>query len=140
LGFLNPAHFTFNGFVLGSTANAGRGQCSGPGIEDVDLALDKNWTLPIGGHGGRFFAEHPKLQFRLETFNLFNHPMFRFNGSNLALQFNCSNVATMTGCPTLVNNTIVGGTATPGTNNFGQLPFASSIGNREIQYALKFIF
>lgn len=139
LQFLNPAHFTFDGFVLGSHANSGRGECSGPGLADMDLAIDKNWTLPIGGHGGRFFAEHPKLQFRLETFNLLNHPMFRFNGSNLALTFTCANVTTKTGCPTLVNNTIQGGTVQTGTP-FGQYPFASSIGNREIQYALKFIF
>lgn len=140
LQFLNPEHFTLNGAVIGTEANSGIGQCPGPGLQDLDFALDKNFVLPIGGNGGRFFPEHPKLQFRLETFNLLNHPMFRFNGSNLAVSFQCADPVKLINCPTLVGNTISGGVVNYAVDNFGKLPLASNIGNREIQYALKFIF
>jgi len=38
----------------------------GPGYQNWDTALDKNW----------YFAHTMRLQFRLETFNTFNHPNF----------------------------------------------------------------
>lgn len=124
LHWLNTAAFTMNGYVLGSPPPGGIGQCHGPGIQDVDFSIDKNWTL----------HENVKLQFRLETFNLFNHPMFRFGspGSD-------SNVTFTGNGGQIVNNVVQGTTLQPGST-FGDTPFSSNLGNREIQYALKVIF
>ncbi|MEJ2006815.1 MAG: carboxypeptidase regulatory-like domain-containing protein [Acidobacteriota bacterium] len=45
----------------------GRNALTGPGRNDTDLALIKNWKVPQFGEAGG-------IQFRLETFNTFNHP------------------------------------------------------------------
>ena len=125
---INPAAFTYNGFVLGGLPNAGPGQCAGPGTADVDFALDKNWNVPW--HGGKFLGESARMQFRLESFNLFNHPMFRYNNTNLSFQSDGGS---------LVNNTIQGSTLQSGSQ-FGHTPLASTIGNREIQFAMKLLW
>ncbi|HET8826138.1 MAG TPA: carboxypeptidase regulatory-like domain-containing protein [Terriglobales bacterium] len=124
LHWLNTAAFTMNGYTLGSPPPGGIGQCHGPGIQDVDFSIDKNWTL----------HENIKLQFRLESFNLFNHPMFRFGspGSD-------SNVTFTGNGGQIVNNVVQGTSLQPGST-FGDTPFSSNLGNREIQYALKLIF
>lgn len=44
----------------------GRNALTGPGENDTDLALMKNWKVSKFGEGGR-------IQFRWETFNTFNH-------------------------------------------------------------------
>jgi hypothetical protein len=127
---INPAAFTYNGFVLGGLPNAGPGQCAGPGTADVDFAIDKNWNLPW--HGGKFLGESARLQFRLESFNLFNHPMFRYNNTNLSFQSYGG---------TIDSNTLtLSGSSLQGGSQFGHTPLASTIGNREIQYALKLIW
>jgi hypothetical protein len=94
----------------------------------VDFALDKNWRLPMLG-------EQAKLQFRLEFFNLFNHPMFRYGGSSLDSVANLHYVAQG---GQVVNGVITGSTLQ--NTSFGATPFSSNLGNREIQYALKVIF
>ena len=128
--WINPAAFTFNGYVLGQAPQSGIGQCHGPGIQDVDFSLNKNWALP-----GHVFGESPQLQFRLEFFNLFNHPMFRYGSSsadsNANLHFTAEHGQ-------VVNGVIQG--TTMQTGSFGNTPFLSNLGNREIQYALKFVF
>jgi len=43
--------------------NEGRNVVRGPGIEDVDLSLVKNFSI----------TERTRMQFRAELFNLFNH-------------------------------------------------------------------
>jgi hypothetical protein len=78
--WLNPAAFTYNGYQLGTFGNSGPGQCAGPPINDFDLSFNKNWR--VGFLKNRFFGESARIQFRLETFNLLNHPQFRFNGQN----------------------------------------------------------
>jgi hypothetical protein len=137
LTWVNQAGFSFNGFPLGGYPNAGPGQCPGPGTRDVDFSISKNWNLPI--KGTHFFTEGVKLQFRFETFNLFNHPMFRFNNTNL----------TYAATGTLADGSVTGyispqntveGTVLTSGSHFGQPPFLNNLGNREIQYALKFIF
>jgi hypothetical protein len=128
LQFLNPNAFTYNGFALGGYPNTGPGQCAGPGTADFDFSINKNWNLPW--RGGRFFGETSRLQFRLEMFNVFNHPMFRFNGQNLSYQSDGGQI---------VNNVIQGSTLQAGSQ-FGHTPLASTIGNREIQYGLKLIW
>ena len=52
--------------ALGQLGNAPRRFFDGPGIQNVDLALIKNVRL----------ARAQRLELRLETFNLFNHPQF----------------------------------------------------------------
>jgi hypothetical protein len=137
--WLNPAAFTYNGFKIGGYPNAGSGQCPGPGVEDMDFSLMKNWVLPFKGK--RIFTEGTKLQFRIEAFNLFNHPMFRFNNNGNTISYNATG--------TLPNGKVVGflapdntiqGTVLGSGTTFGKPPLLSGIGNREIQYALKFIF
>jgi hypothetical protein len=137
LQWLKQSAFTFNGFPLGGYPNAGPGQCAGPGTADVDLSFSKNWELPLKGK--RFFVEGAKLQFRFEIFNLTNHPMFRFNNTNLtyaATGVDSNAVVTGYVAP---DNTIQGTQLVKGST-LGQPPFLNNIGNREIQYALKFIF
>lgn len=133
--WLNPAAYTYNGFHLGGYPNAGPGACTGPGVASVDFSVNKNWNLPF--HGMHGFGEKAKLQFRLEFFNLLNHPMFR----NTNVNFNMNGGI-------IQNNTYaceVGGVpgatkCSSGNTTFGVANTPSNIGNREIQYALKLIF
>jgi hypothetical protein len=130
LQWINPKAFTMNGYVLGQRPFGDTGQCHGPGIRDVDFALDKNWGLP------KMLGENTKLQFRLEFFNLFNHPMFRYGGSAGDSNANLNFVAS----GGQIVNGVVQGSTLQGGSTFGNTPFSSNLGNREIQYALKFIF
>ena len=59
---------------LGSFGNSGRSILRGPGINNLDLALFKNFDLPRGS----------RLQLRLESFNALNHPQFSSVSTNLA--------------------------------------------------------
>ena len=131
--WLNPLAFTWDGYKLGTFGNAGPGQCAGPPIDNVDFALMKNWRL----------TERVKMQFRAEMFNVFNHPQFRFNGSNLSFNAKGTTVVDASGAPCKSTPTtcvaLSGGTLDP-TVKFGQPQDSSQSGNREIQYALKFIF
>jgi len=133
--WLNPKAFTWDGYKLGTFGNSGPGQCPGPPVDNVDFAIDKNWRV----------TEGTKLQFRLEFFNLFNHPQFRFNGQNLSLNWSSATPVNAAGtdCRLGANDpttcvALSGGSAQ--VNGFGQPQFRSQSGNREIQYALKFIF
>jgi hypothetical protein len=128
LQYINPNAFTMNGYVLGQAPAGDTGQCFAPNTRDVDFALDKNWRLPRLG-------EQAKLQFRLEFFNLFNHPMFRYGGSSLDSN---SNIHYTAQGGQVVNGVITGSTLQ--NNSFGSTPLSSNLGNREIQYALKLIF
>jgi hypothetical protein len=50
----------------------GRNALTGPGRNNWDLALHKDFQLPW------FRSEHSTLEFRLETFNSFNHPQWKY--------------------------------------------------------------
>ena len=65
---INPSAYTLDGFQLGTLGNAGRGDCTGPGYFQTDLAFYKNFPL---GNGA-------KLQFRWDIFNIFNSTNFLF--------------------------------------------------------------
>jgi hypothetical protein len=56
----------------GMFGDMGKNALVGPGRNNWDLALMKNFTLPW------FSGESSTLQFRLETFNTFNHPQWQF--------------------------------------------------------------
>jgi hypothetical protein len=59
--------------ALGQFGNTKRNFLRGPGINNLDLALFKNFDV---SHGAR-------LQFRFESFNAFNHPQFTDVATNL---------------------------------------------------------
>jgi len=56
----------------------GKNVLTGPGRNNTDLAVIKNFTLPW------FYGEHSTLQFRAEAFNAFNHVEYQYvnNGCN----------------------------------------------------------
>jgi hypothetical protein len=54
--------------ALGRLGNLGRNTLRGPGLQDIDASLLKNWAL---GHDPR------RLQFRIEAFNLLNRANFQ---------------------------------------------------------------
>ncbi len=60
--FTNPAPFTFG--------DAGRNTIPGPGNEVTDLALARRFTI----------TEHSTLEFRVESFNVLNHPNYGIPG------------------------------------------------------------
>jgi hypothetical protein len=55
------------GFLPFAPGNSGRGILDGPGLQNINLSLFKNWQV---GEGRK------RIQFRWEVFNIFNHPNF----------------------------------------------------------------
>src|ERR1700719_379376 len=137
--YLNPNMFSVNGFQLGQIGNAGVGLCSGPPTRNVDLGVDKNFKI----------TEHITAQFRLEFFNLFNHPQYVANDviNNATINFNApvfadanGNVVKPNAAGQLVGATqILSATPAPSTN-YGRTTDIRENGFRQIQYALKIIF
>ena len=64
LPYFNVSAFSLN--ALGTPGNASRRSFYGPGMFNSDIALLRNFK----------FSESKSLQFRLETFNTFNHAQF----------------------------------------------------------------
>jgi hypothetical protein len=64
LPYFNPAAFSDN--ALGTPGDASRRSFYGPGMLNFDLALLRSFPL----------SESKALQFRMETFNTFNHVQF----------------------------------------------------------------
>jgi hypothetical protein len=92
----------------------GRGVLEGPGRNNWDIALQKNFALPW------FRGEHSTMQFRFETFNTWNHPQWQ--GAN-------------SGCP---GTTGFGQACNLNTTNPGEVN--SDWGARVIQLGAKFLF
>jgi len=67
----NPAAFSVVGQTIGTIGNEPLGYCHGPKFVTTDFTLQKNWKI----------GERVSLQFRLDTFNLFNHPNFSPNAN-----------------------------------------------------------
>ena len=113
LSWWNPAVVTQPQFSeLSSTfGNMGRNMLTGPGRNNWDMALEKNFRL----HG-----EGTKLQFRLETFNTFNHTQYQYANTG------CSG-STGFGQPCNLNTT------NPGEVNSAWSP-------RNLQLGLKLMF
>jgi len=105
----NPYNFIrfecFSFPALGTLGSLGRNTLRGPGLKDVDLSLFKTWA---------FSQDRRRVQFRIETFNLFNTANFQvpktkiFDGSGNIIQ---------------TSGVLTAPTATP---------------ERQIQFALKF--
>jgi hypothetical protein len=68
----NPSNYIrtecFSWPKLGQLGNLGRNTLRGPGLEDFDYSIFKNWRL---------WREGTTLQFRAEAFNLLNHANFQ---------------------------------------------------------------
>ena len=62
--------------AAGQFGNIGRNTLRGPGINNFDLALFKNFDLGMGS----------RLQFRFESFNAFNHTQWNAPEVNVANQ------------------------------------------------------
>jgi hypothetical protein len=67
-----PAHWfdpaSFAEASAGTFGNVGRNTLRTPHFQSIDLALGKQFPMP--------YNEHHALQFRLEAFNVFNHPVW----------------------------------------------------------------
>jgi hypothetical protein len=131
--YLNPDMFTVNGFQLGAMGTAGVGICSGPPTRTVDFGVDKNFKL----------TERIKMQFRMEFFNLFNHPQYVAQNviDNATMRFVSPVFGDANGnaVPLEQATQILSATPSPGSN-FGQAQNVRETGFRQIQYALKIIF
>ena len=95
----------------------GRNMLTGPGRNNTDLALLKNFTMPW------FAGEHSTLQFRWESFNTFNHTQYQYAN---------------TGCN---GNTPFGGNCGAAAYGNASEGFVSSAWSpRIVQFGLKLIF
>jgi hypothetical protein len=117
--WLNPDAFTLDGFELGTIGDGGRGTCEGPGLFEVDLALQKNIRL-----GDRVTA-----QLRFEVFNLFNRVNF------LSVDDSMDPIGVTLDAP-LESATRITGAALPA--NFGQATATRE--PRQAQLGIKLIF
>jgi hypothetical protein len=139
--WINVNRYTMNGFKLGTIGNAPIGDCLGPPTRTVDASLAKNFRL----------TERVHAQFRIDAFNLFNHPNYNNPGS--AINFSAQNCVpgslgcttgqeflTAAGTPTqnLANAVSIQNTA-PTSQNVGTVQTQSDRG-REFQYSVRFTF
>jgi hypothetical protein len=115
---INPDAYTLNGFQLGSIGSAGRGDCTGPGYFQTDLALYKNIRV-----SGRM-----KVQVRWDIFNVFNTTNFLFAGLNTTM--NASAVTLNPAGTHIESATIPGG--------FGQATRTRD--PRQMQFGLKILW
>jgi hypothetical protein len=138
LHWVNPARYTMNGFTLGRIGNASVGDCLGPPTRIVDFSVSKNFSI----------TERVKAQFRMDFFNLFNHPNYGSLGDTAGLVpigFNAVNTAASpefldaNGAPTTnLANSVTVQNSTP-ANGIGQVSTQTDR-NRELQYSLRFTF
>jgi hypothetical protein len=70
--WLNPAAFAVP--AKGTWGNLGRNTARGPGLWELDTALEKRTKV----------TENVSLSFRAEAFNLFNHPIFANPAANIS--------------------------------------------------------
>jgi hypothetical protein len=115
---INPNAYTLNGFQLGAIGTAERGDCTGPGYFQTDLAFYKN--IPLGNR--------VKLQFRWDVFNIFNNTNFLFQ--NLNTTMNASSVTLNAARTQIASATIPG--------NFGQATLTRD--PRQMQLGFKILW
>jgi hypothetical protein len=123
----NPDAFTVVGQTIGTMGNEPLGYCHGPKFVTTDFTLQKNWKV----------TERIGLQFRLDVFNLFNHPNFspNDNGSPIG-KVNCGSQAAGFNPCSPTNNLIT--SMQPGASLAATSVVANS--DREIQYGLRITF
>jgi hypothetical protein len=102
----------------------GRNVLTGPGRNNWDISLLKNFNLPWFG------GEHSSLQFRWETYNTWNHTQYQYvNGDNIS--------GNGPGC---LSSTPFGGACTGVSNGRLLGTVKSAWSPRIMQFGLKFIF
>jgi hypothetical protein len=116
---VNPNAYSLNGFGLGTIGSARRGDCTGPGYFQTDLAFYKN--IPLGG-------DRVKLQFRWDIFNIFNNTNFLFAGLNTG--FSPSSVVLNGARTEIVSATV--------PSNFGQATRTRD--PRQMQFGFKLLW
>jgi hypothetical protein len=124
----NPAAFTVVGQTIGTMGNEPLGYCQGPKFISTDFTLQKNWKI----------TERVNLQFRFDTFNLFNHPNFspNANGSPIGA-VNCGAAVGGFYQPCSPTNNLIT-TMQPGNSLAATGIIANN--DREIQYGLRVTF
>lgn len=138
--WVNPKRYTLNGFQLGTVGTAPVGGCLGPGVARVDLSISK--TVPI--------TERIKMQFRIDAFNLFNHP--QFNNPNNGNTNGYVNIG-FSAANTPASPAFLDATGTPTTSLANAVSIANSTPNsvagqvtsdnqrdRQLQYSVRFTF
>jgi hypothetical protein len=113
--WFNPAAYAVP--AAGSFGNAGRDSIPGPAFADLDFALLKNTTI----------REGKSLQFRVECFNLLNHPNF-----SVPVNTTGPNGAGGNGDAVFLGPTSPAG-------NAGEI-FSTVSSSRQIQFGLRFTF
>ena len=112
LRWFDPASFIVS--PQGTFGNVGRNTMITPHFQSIDMALAKRFTMPYG--------ENHIVQFRVEAFNVFNHPTW--------------------GAP---NGNILAGAAFPGApsnaahQGFGIIS-TTALPMRQIQFGIKYLF
>src|SRR6266852_1117505 len=84
--WINPNRYTMNGLKLGTIGTSPVGDCLGPPTRTVDFSVSKNFNI----------TERIKAQFRMDAFNLFNHPQYGSLGNTqglVGIGFNAANTA-----------------------------------------------
>jgi hypothetical protein len=125
---------------LGTVGTAPDGGCLGPGVARVDLSISK--TVPI--------TERIKMQFRIDAFNLFNHP--QFNNPNNGNTNGYVNIG-FSAANTPASPAFLDATGTPTTSLANAVSIANSTPNsvagqvtsdnqrdRQLQYSVRFTF
>jgi len=143
--WFNPTMFDLP--AAGTLGNAGRDILRGPNLKDVDLSFNKDTRA-------HWLGEQGNIQFRVEVFNIFNHPNFLAPaGTMWAGAFgtcgaaNCTTGTSASGqfCGTLAGQPyFVSGCQVPILNAGGSITAgkitATSTHSRQMQLALKVVF
>jgi hypothetical protein len=123
--WFNTSAFTLLNHPAGALGSAGKGIIRGPGVHNWDVAFLKSWNLSWL-QGSR--TEAPRLQFRAEFFNAFNHTQFLNIDTNFgAFNIQFDNPANPTKIVSYQNNP-----------SFGSVTRVRA--PREIEFGLKLIF
>jgi hypothetical protein len=138
--WINPNRYTLNGFKLGTIGTTPAGDCFGPGVSRTDFSVAKNFSI----------TERIKMQFRMDFFNLFNHPQYNNpnNGNTngyVNIGFSSANTAaspaflTANGAPTTsLANAVSIANSSP-SSVVGQVT-SDNQRDRQIQYSLRLTF
>ncbi|HXB21725.1 MAG TPA: carboxypeptidase regulatory-like domain-containing protein [Candidatus Solibacter sp.] len=132
--FLNPNRYTLNGLKLGTVGNAPVGDCLGPATRTVDSSVSKNFRV----------SERLKVQFRIDAFNLFNHPQYGNPGGGantgaVSIGFGAAKFLDANGNPT---PTLANAASLTGTSPNAKAGTVTTLSDRsrEFQYSVRFTF